>query len=174
VSFIAFLAGMGTSSALLVFSLILIGFVILAVEVFVLPGFGVAGILGLLFLIGGSIAAWMVFGAGGGLLVIIVSWTIVIGGGVILARSRAGKRLVLTTVQERGKGSEARDLARLVGQRGVATSDLRPAGIATFGDERVDVVTDGVYVVAGTPVKVLAVEGPRVVVQSDTTEDPNR
>ena len=52
----------------------------------------------------------------------------------------------------------------LVGQEGVALTDLRPAGTARIGAERVDVVTEGEYVSQGAPVRVVRSEGYRHVV----------
>jgi membrane-bound serine protease (ClpP class) len=57
------------------------------------------------------------------------------------------------------------DGSDLVGQTGTAHTDLRPSGIATIGTRRVDVVTDGQWISSGAPVKVLEVEGNRVVVR---------
>jgi membrane-bound serine protease (ClpP class) len=53
----------------------------------------------------------------------------------------------------------------LVGRDGVALTDLRPAGTARFGNERVDVVTEGEYVAQGSPVRVIRSEGYRHVVR---------
>jgi membrane-bound serine protease (ClpP class) len=58
--------------------------------------------------------------------------------------------------------------ADLVGQEGVAVTDLRPAGTATIAGERVDVVTEGEFVNQGSPVRVLRSEGYRHVVRSLT------
>jgi len=63
----------------------------------------------------------------------------------------------------------AADHSRFIGQLGRAESDLRPAGIARFGDTRVDVVSEGGYVSAGTEVRVLEVEGGRIVVRPEQT-----
>ena len=52
----------------------------------------------------------------------------------------------------------------LVGQDGVALTDLRPAGTARIGAERVDVVTEGKYVAVGSAVRVIRSEGYRHVV----------
>jgi membrane-bound serine protease (ClpP class) len=53
----------------------------------------------------------------------------------------------------------------LVGKDGVAVTDLRPAGMAQIGTERVDVVTEGEYVSQGTPVRVVRSEGYRHIVR---------
>ena len=61
------------------------------------------------------------------------------------------------TVEERFKD--------LVGKTGVAQSDLRPAGVALVEGKRVDVVADGAMIDAGSRIKVVAVQGNRVVVR---------
>jgi len=59
----------------------------------------------------------------------------------------------------------AKAVHELVGKEGTALTTLRPAGAAQFGEQRIDVVTDGKYVEAGTAVKVLKVEGSIIVVE---------
>ena len=61
------------------------------------------------------------------------------------------------------------DRSQLLGKRGNATTRLTPAGKARFGDELVDVVTEGELIPAGAPVHVLEVHGNRVVVASVET-----
>jgi membrane-bound serine protease (ClpP class) len=92
-----------------------------------------------------------------------------------LPGTRAGKRLVLASATARQQGFVASDESRFKGKRGVAESDLRPVGVARFGDERVDVVTEGEYVSRGQPLEVVNVEGARIVVRvlpshNDTSE----
>ena len=60
-------------------------------------------------------------------------------------------------------GAEA--AAALLGQVGIATSMLRPAGMAKGGDFYVDVVTEGDFIEPGTPIQVIEVEGTRIVVK---------
>jgi len=144
--------------------LFFVGLVLLAVEAFVIPGFGVPGILGIASMISGCVVAWMKFGAIWGLLLIILSIAAVITGAWLFFSSRAGRKLVLTTKQQRSQGTQSYDLSRLMGKRGRAVTDLRPSGIAQIEDERVDVATDGIYLEAGTEIKVVSIEGPRVTV----------
>jgi membrane-bound serine protease (ClpP class) len=65
--------------------------------------------------------------------------------------------------------------SRLLGRTGTALSPLRPAGIATIDGVRVDVVSDGGFIDAGTPIEVTRVEGNRVVVQRQLSpeEEPH-
>ena len=55
--------------------------------------------------------------------------------------------------------------AELLGAIGTSNTALRPAGVVRFGDDFVDVVSDGGYVAAGSRVQVIAVEGTRIVVK---------
>jgi membrane-bound serine protease (ClpP class) len=74
------------------------------------------------------------------------------------------KRLVLVAEQ----GPEyvtSSDFTSLRGMTGTALSLLRPAGIALIDDKRVDVLTDGEFIAAGTPVRVTRVEGARIFVE---------
>ncbi|MBV8727295.1 MAG: nodulation protein NfeD [Candidatus Eremiobacteraeota bacterium] len=59
----------------------------------------------------------------------------------------------------------SRDLTFLRGQSGTATSLLRPAGVAMIDGKRVDVLTEGDFIPAGTPIRVTRVEGARVFVE---------
>ena len=52
-----------------------------------------------------------------------------------------------------------------IGKRGRAASVLRPAGIADIEGDRVDVVSDGPLIEAGTPIQVSHVDGNRIVVR---------
>ena len=155
-----------------------LGIVALAVEVFVLPGFGVAGVLGL--------------AAIGGAIVLSLMGAAPTGGDVLQAVAILGASLLITVAVTyawlrhipnsdrfgglflRGEMAQADGYvsaalrADLVGQEGVAVTDLRPAGTATIAGERVDVVTEGEYIAQGSAVRVLRSEGYRHVVRGLT------
>ncbi len=59
------------------------------------------------------------------------------------------------------------DFTHLLGAAGLTASYLRPAGVATIDGERVDVLTEGGFVPAGTRVRVTRVEGARVFVEPE-------
>lgn len=152
--------------ALTIFLLVL-GFSLLAIELLVIPGFGLVGGLGVLAVLAAGGVAYAKLGATWGL----VSF----GGGVgvtalmlwILPKTPAGKALVL---REHQRGMRAADpqLTELIGREGRSLTPLRPAGTASIADRTVDVVTDGFYVEAGARVRVTKVEGARVVVEPVT------
>ncbi|HEY8259567.1 MAG TPA: NfeD family protein [Gemmatimonadales bacterium] len=152
-----------------------LGLLALLVEVFILPGFGAAGILALasfgaaivLAMVGASpttadvIQAVAVLGAS---LVI----TVAVGYAWLRHLPSSGRfsGLFLRHSAEQREGYiSALPRADLVGQDGVAVTDLRPAGTAQIGAERVDVVTEGEYVLQGTKVRVLRSEGYRHIVR---------
>ena len=56
-------------------------------------------------------------------------------------------------------------MKHLIGIEGKALTDLRPAGTAILNNERIDVVTEGDYVSHDSEIKVIKVEGSKVVVE---------
>ena len=149
-----------------VVALMLVGAVLLVVELAVVPGVGVAGVAAALFLLGGVTLAWTHWGPAWGVGALL---TAAAGAGavvVIAPRTRAGKSLVLDA-QIGDRHTDDRD--ELVGKTGVAATPLRPSGAAEIAGRRVDVVTRGELIDAGTRVRVAHVEGARVVVERDST-----
>ncbi len=145
--------------------LIVAGMIALGVELFIIPGFGIVGILGILSLVGGMISAWMEFGPLWGMISIIATSVGTTAMVVVLLRSKmVKKRLVLDAHLQQGGGTEAQDLTDLQDKEGVASTALRPAGIAVIENQRVDVVSEGGYIERGTSIRVIAIDGPRVIV----------
>jgi membrane-bound serine protease (ClpP class) len=155
-----------------------LGFIALAVEAFVLPGFGVAGVLGLAAIGGAMVLALMGAAPTTGDVMqalAILGASLVITAAVLYAwlrhipNSNRFGGLFLREGMPQAEGYISGALrADLVGQEGVATTDLRPAGTATIAGERVDVVTEGEYVSQGSPVRVLRSEGYRHIVRGLT------
>jgi membrane-bound serine protease (ClpP class) len=156
--------------------LVAVGVALLAVELFVIPGFGVAGVLGLLAVAGGlglslvgAGATWAVVLAALGrvalsLLLALAAFAVMLR---VLPRLPFGRRLVLDTALGAltGRAPEPEGDQRWLGRQGTAASPLRPAGIADLGGERVDVVSQGEYIDADERIEVVRVEGNRIVVR---------
>lgn len=156
--------------------LVALGVVLLALEFFVIPGFGVAGVLGAVALLAGL--GLSLVGAGATREVLLsaavrVVFSLLAALVVSLALFRllpwlpATRRVVLGTGLPAGGGWEPGVVSHrpAAGARGTAVSPLRPAGIADIDGERIDVVSEGDYIDAGEPIEVLRVEGNRVVVR---------
>ena len=156
-------------AGLLDIGILVAGVVLLAVEVFILPGFGVAGVLGLAAIV---IALVRIFEEG---TLSVLGYGVLFGGvllGVLLwmlPNSQLAAALRLSDRLSSGGGAAGTvpqiDRVELVGNTGTALTDLRPAGVARFGDDRVDVVSEGDFIPVGSTIKVLRVEGSRVTVR---------
>jgi membrane-bound serine protease (ClpP class) len=162
--------------------LVSIGAALIGLEVFAIPGFSIAGIAGIVVLVAGLGLALV--GAGATISVVItalgrvaLSILLAMAGALALLRFLPqlpfGRHLVLDAGMPATLGyvsAPERD-SRLLGQTGTALSPLRPAGIATIDGVRVDVVSDGGFIEAGTPIEVTRVEGNRVVVQRQLSRE---
>ncbi|MEX2535791.1 MAG: NfeD family protein [Trueperaceae bacterium] len=155
--------------------LIVAGIILIALEVLVFPGFGVAGLLGLLAL---GFAVFRIFQED---FVAVLGWTALFGSVLVglalwlLPNLRIASPLMLSArLREGNRGPVPVPLTGryddLPGLRGVALSDLRPAGVARLQGDRMDVVTQGDFVSAGRTVEVLRVEGNRIVVREAVDE----
>lgn len=152
----------------LIVVLVFLGVFLLGLEFFIIPGFGAGGILGFVSLISAAMVAGTSYGAAWGVFVFVLSAMISFVGLLWgMKTNLIQKRFVLSVVQKKGQGTGAEDLSVLVGQKGTSVTDLRPAGAAQIKNRRVDVISDGNFIDKNTPVVVILVEGPRVVVKKD-------
>ena len=163
--------------------LFILGLVLLGLEIFVLPGFGAPGIVGILCMLAGlglvTIDRIPQSGSEWGELGVKVSqYMFGLIGSVALAfmiakflpRVPYANRLLLVPPGDKPDAAEsdlpgAGEAASFLGAIGTSNTALRPAGVVRFGDKFVDVVSDGGYIPAGTRVQVIAVEGTRIVVK---------
>ncbi len=159
-----------------------IGLVLLALEIFIIPGFGMFGTLGIAALLGGL--ALSMVGAGDTAAVIVgVVWRVVLSllaallAGLLLLRFLPrlplARRMILQTDLGSGPahGSAPEADRRWLDKHGQAMSVLRPAGIALIEGARVDVVSDGEMIEAGARIQVMRVDGNRIVVRRVPTVD---
>jgi membrane-bound serine protease (ClpP class) len=153
-----------------------IGLIALGVEVFLLPGFGVAGVLGailiaasMLLALVGSAPTVNDFLQAGAVLVIslIVTGAVIFGWLRHLPNSDRWSGLFLKTTTDSGEGFvSALSRGDLIGREASAYTDLRPSGTALVNGERLDVVTEGEFIKAGTPVTIIRSDGFRHVVRA--------
>ena len=173
------IAGLAGMEELLIFT---VGLVLLAVELFLIPGFGVVGTAGLALILWAMLSAMIQRYPGSPW---IPSWSQVQGPllklsgaligsavlGALVARllpsSPLFSRLVLAKATGRDEGFTASaDTRALLGQTGTALTALRPAGMAQFGERRIDVVASGEYIGAGSGVRIVESHGNRIVVEA--------
>ncbi len=165
--------------------LALIGVALLALEVFVIPGFGIAGVLGILAILAGLVLSML--GPGNtpqfmmlaGARVVFALLLAVVASLVLLRflpRLPFGRRLILERglAATQGYVAAPEGDAQWLGKRGRASSTLRPAGIAEFDGRRVDVVSEGELIDAGQSIEVIRVDGNRIVVRPITNVNKER
>lgn len=152
-----------------------IGLVLIVVEVFVIPGFGVAGVAGITLTVVSLIlimlnndffnfdfvpmgdivvATFATLGgiAGGGLLLFF--------GGARLSNTQAFKRIALTDTQESKEGYTVNASASaLVGKKGTAYTVLRPSGKVMIDNQLYDAFTRGEFIEKGETIEVVSSEG---------------
>ncbi len=159
-----YVAGLAHYWVLLLFGL---GVVLLIIEA-IIPGFGIIGITGILSIIASIVLTAKTIEAG---LIMVVAALLLSALIAFLAYRFFERRgmlrhifLVEAARTELGYVS-ASDHRELLGLEGVTLSALRPAGAARIAGRRVDVISEGAFIPAGVPVKVILVEGARVVVR---------
>ena len=153
-----------------------LGAIALAVEVFVLPGFGVAGVVGTLAIVASMVLAMMGARPSTGDMaqaLAVLGASLFITMAVIyvwlrhLPNSGRFSGLLLRGSVHKSQGFvSAPNRGDLIGLDGVAVTDLRPSGTARVGQERIDVVTEGEYVPQGSRVQVVQSDGYRHVVRA--------
>mgnify|MGYP003630142335 CR=1 FL=1 len=176
---------------------IIVGLLFLAIEAFVVPGFGFFGIVGLVSLFAGIL--WTFIPAGSSLTnpntqqdLMGAIVTVLLGSfsaGIIiwlisrnLDRIPIFDKLILASAS--GIGAEPREQSVFSamlgdeptlqpGNTGTTTTDLRPSGQADILGNLTDVVAEFGYIEAGTPIRVTAVESFRIVVDRISEEQHN-
>jgi membrane-bound serine protease (ClpP class) len=148
---------------------LLLGIVLLGAEIYV-PG-GVLGVLGAAFLVAAIIVGYRVeiFQPHGGTISAIIILLTSTAGFLFwlhyFPHSPVGRRLSLQDDGKTFRGDNLH-LSSLMDAEGVTITTLRPAGEAKLNGERVDVIADGSFIEQGARVRVVNVNGNRVVVRA--------
>lgn len=157
--------------------LFIAGVVLLALEIFVIPGFGIAGIGGILLILTGIFLSLLsdfpiVDGEMVMYAIIQLALSLVASIALIailwktLPKTKMFHDLILSSSETTELGYISNPgYTSLLNMEGKALTDLRPSGTAIINDSRVDVVTFGNYIEKGTSIVVKQVEGMRVVVE---------
>ena len=152
-----------------------VGLIALGIEVFVVPGFGIAGAVSILC-IGGAVFLALIGN--------LPTWSDVVRASAILSTAsimviaaiytlvrhlptRGGGIFLLAATDKDTGYVAAPARADLIGTVGVAATDLHPSGTAMIGSERLDVVAEGGFIARGDRVRVVRSEGYRHVVEPE-------
>jgi membrane-bound serine protease (ClpP class) len=174
----SYIAELATMTDLLI---ILVGVVLLLIEMLFIPGFGIAGIAGIAVIlwglyelllpevpVGGEIESMaltgLTIGIIGGLIALVLLFR-------LMTKTKFWTKLTSPGIESHEAGfNTSIGLEDQVGKEGIAITDLRPSGWITIEDKRIFVVTEGDYILQNSTVKILSVEGNRVVVRKVNEE----
>jgi len=158
--------------------LFMIGIILLLLEIFVIPGFAITGVIGIILIIGsiflsliGNNLPFWDSGAVSKAIIqlsasLLFAFILIYILAKFLPKSSAFSRLVLSNEEKADQGFVSYpSIKELMGMEGIALTTLRPAGSAEFNGQKYDVVADWEYIPKGNKVKVIRVEGIKVVVK---------
>ncbi|MES0489684.1 MAG: NfeD family protein [Leptospirales bacterium] len=154
--------------ALFAFSLLLI-----FLEIFVIPGFGVAGIIGFTGMLGAIVWSFGIDNMEDGIIALAVSLVFIMTGMYLLIRLlptmvKKGKGIFLSNILKKDSEKTIDEFGFLVGKTGTTATVLRPSGTIKIDDIKYDAVSEDGFIEMNVDIEVAYVEGSRIVV--DKTE----
>ncbi len=146
---------------------IVIGFILIGIEMIV-PGFGAPGIAGIICMIAGIFLTADTIEEGIIILLIVLALLAVMLVIILrlLAKGKLKSPIILKDEisTESGFISSA-DLNYLLGKKGTAATDLRPAGRGNFDGVEFNVISEGKYIIKDTSIEIYKVEGSKLIVK---------
>ena len=144
--------------------LILVGLVLIFAEILLIPGVGIAGVLGLLSMGGSCFYAFMEIGKTAGIVVTVINSALIVALTIWVLRAKTWERLALATnIDSKAIVPEAEVVPGTVG---VTVTRLAPMGTARFGDLRLEVTAREGIIDPGVEVEVVEVDGIKVYVSA--------
>ena len=145
--------------------LVVAGLVLIGVE-FYMPGFVLATV-GIILLLTADFICLNHYGVNWAAGLFVAEVALALGTGYVviqtIPQTAAGKRMILSHSQT--NAAAVAPALELVGAEGVAQTTLRPSGMAEIDGKRLDVVAESDMIDRGCAIKVVAVEGNRIVVR---------
>ncbi len=144
--------------------LILVGMLLLLLEVFVLPGTNVAGIFGLLFIIGAIFYSYRDLGTPIAHFVLVGSLLLTSGSVLLGLRSNTWKRLSLkTTIDSKMANMEPNEVA--VGEKGITITRMNPMGRILINNKSFEAKSSHRFIDQERPIEVVKIEGNQIIVK---------
>ncbi len=146
---------------------IFIGIILVVLEIVIIPGTTIVGILGLILTIAGIVLGFSYFGPSTGWMLLAI--TGVISGSMFYwaLRTDAWKKFSLKSTIE-GKVNEGMLDNLSVGQEGITTSALRPMGKVDLNGRLIEVSSQGNFIPAGTRIKIINITANHISVEPIT------
>jgi membrane-bound serine protease (ClpP class) len=147
----------------LIATLLVVGFVLLLLET-VLPGL-IAGAIGLVCIVASVVISYGDLGARQGNMVLLLVIALLVAGAFCWLKFFPDSPMARIFISNRVIGNVGAERPELINLTGIAHTALRPSGTALIAGKKVDVVTEGDFIQKGEALRVVAVEGLRVVVR---------
>lgn len=149
----------------LIITLIILGIVLIAIELLIIPGFGFAGILGLLSIVGAVILSFTTYGQVTGLIVLgsvilllsLCTW--------LVLRSKTWRKLTLRESISSAVDILPSEKGLSAGTHGVTLSRLAPAGKARFGNTDTEVHSQEGIIPNGSKIEIARIEESKIFVR---------
>ena len=169
-----YLVGLASWTELVIFFL---GILLLLLEIFVIPGFGITGISGIILILAGiflslvkhplSAPKTQLVGAFYTLsFAIIITFVGLILSWKFLPHTKLWKRIILSSTEAKKEGFQsATSQKSYLGKIGRSLTPLRPTGRAVIEQKTLDVITEGEFIDNDKTIKVIKVEGNKIIVK---------
>lgn len=148
----------------LVVSLMIIGLLLVIAEILIIPGVGVAGILGVAAMAGSCVYAFMEMSQMAGIIITAVNALLLVLITIWVLRAKTWERLALATNID--SKAIVPEVEVVPGTVGVTVTRLAPMGTARFGDLRMEVTAREGIIDPGVEVEVVEVDGIKVYVSA--------
>lgn len=144
--------------------LLLVGLVLLLLEVFILPGMNVAGIIGILFMVLAIFFGYKDLGTPAAHLILITALALTIGTVWLGLRSNTWQRLSLkTTIDSKVMNVEPEELQQ--GLRGETITRLNPMGKILINNKTYEAKSGHLFIDPHTPIEIVKIEGNQIIVK---------
>ena len=150
---------------LLIITLIIAGLLLLAAELVLIPGFGVAGILGVASLVGSCWVAFTQVGTTAGIITLIANILLAIISTVLVLRSKTWKKLSLGTNIEAKVDTTPVEKGISVGDKGTTITRLAPGGKVMLGTNMLEAFSRDTIIEPGIDVEVCEIQGNKIYVK---------
>lgn len=148
-----------------IITLILVGLVLIFAEILLIPGVGVAGVLGLLSLGGSCFYAFTQMSTTAGIIVTVINVALIVGLTIWVLRAKTWKKLTLeTNIVSKAVPSERISIS--VGEKGRTVTRLAPMGTVLFGESAVEVKALEGMIDPDVDVKVVLIENEKIYVST--------
>ncbi|MDR0694588.1 MAG: NfeD family protein [Prevotellaceae bacterium] len=148
----------------LIITLILLGVVLLLMELLIIPGFGITGILGILSLAGGVVMAYYKYDDGTGHIVLAGTIIICILFACYALRPKTWKRLSLTSAITSQAVGTAAERGLAVGMQGITVTRLAPVGTVKINSVQIEATSFEGIINPSQKVEIVKIDGAKVIV----------